>query len=154
MGTTSGILAVAALDVIPRLGRLVARVLESDAPHSMTLRQFRILTRLARDEDAIGALAAGAGVHVPSMSQTVHSLAGRGWVVRAEDPDDRRRRVVRLTDAGREALTGAQEAVTTTLGGVLDGLSPGERAALERGLTAVGRELDQRWERLLEVRGG
>lgn len=154
MATTADTLAVAALDVIPRLGRLVARVLESDAPQQMTLRQFRILVRLDGDADAIGALATGAGVNLPSMSQTVHSLAGRGWVVREEDPADRRRRVVRLTADGRDALAGAQAALISALTGVLDGLSRAERGALEQGLGAVGRELDRRWERLLETHGG
>lgn len=141
------------LEVVLRLSRLVTRVLETDVPVPLTVRQYRILSRLSRGEgDALGTLAARSGVGNPSMSQTVDGLVARGWVTRAEDPRDRRRRQVTLTSAGRDVVTAAEQALATQLSDLLAGLSQTERRALTEGLAAVGRELDHRWQRLVEQR--
>lgn len=143
------------LEVVLRLSRLVTRVLETDVPVPLTVRQYRILSRLSRGEgDALGALAARSGIGTPSMSQTIDGLVARGWVTRSEDPRDRRRRNVTLTSAGRAVVAAAEQALSLQLADLLSGLSHIERRALTEGLAAVGRELDHRWQRLVEQRRG
>ncbi|MGG7507936.1 MarR family winged helix-turn-helix transcriptional regulator [Plantibacter sp. YIM 135249] len=69
----------------------------------------------------ISALAAAIGVDQPRASRLVAEATERGHVRRAVDPQDGRRSVVQLTDAGRailhEAHRGRRDAVTTALSG-------------------------------------
>ncbi len=46
-------------------------------------------------------------VHGSSVTYLVDRLQEAGWVAREDDPDDRRVSLVRLTDAGREAVEAA-----------------------------------------------
>jgi len=43
-------------------------------------------------------------VSLPTMSNSVSTLAGRGWVARQRDPGDRRVALVTLTEEGRQVL--------------------------------------------------
>jgi DNA-binding MarR family transcriptional regulator len=52
----------------------------------------------------IGVLAERSGVTRQAMSQLVDDLARRGYVERVSDPDDRRAKLVRLTDRGWECI--------------------------------------------------
>lgn len=132
-----------ALNVIPRLARLVTKVLDADVNPPMTVRQFRILVRLAHGEEPVCSLAAGAGVRAPSMSQAIDGLVARGWVSRVEDVSDRRRKRVGLTSSGRTAFARAEEALASELSALLGGLDPDERRAAATGLAALNRELDR-----------
>jgi DNA-binding MarR family transcriptional regulator len=144
-----------ALDVVPRLARLVTRVLDTEVPDAVTLRQYRVLTRLATGgQEDVGALAARSGVRRPAMSQTVDGLVERGWVTRTEDPQDRRRRSVAITPTGRDVLEGAGAALHEHLASLLRGISDQERDALHRGLAALGRELDRRWHQMVAQSDG
>lgn len=145
--SSSGALTAVALEVVPRLSRLVYRTLAGMDP-PLTVRQFRVLARLGSGAaEAIGALAERSGVRVPSMSQTVESLVERGWARRDEDPSDRRRRTIQVTDAGLQALRDAETAVAAELADLLAGLSADEARALGTGFAALRRELDGRWNR-------
>src|SRR5699024_5482483 len=41
-----------------------------------------------------------AGVSTASMTSLLHTLEGKGYVLRREDPDDARKKIVSLTEAG------------------------------------------------------
>lgn len=56
-------------------------------------------------------LAARAGLTHQSIGEVVAELEQRGYVERAPDPDDRRARLVRLTDAGRGVVRAALDAI-------------------------------------------
>ncbi|MGB0093395.1 MAG: MarR family winged helix-turn-helix transcriptional regulator [Solirubrobacteraceae bacterium] len=71
----------------------------------------------------------------------VDALQERGLVMRARDPDDRRRSRVTLTEAGSSALARADELAAATLGDVLGGLSAGQLQQLDE-LLARGLGLD------------
>jgi DNA-binding MarR family transcriptional regulator len=56
----------------------------------------------------IGVLARRAGVTKQAMSQLVEDLVAKGYVERHADPNDRRSRVVVLTDKGMDAIRSAR----------------------------------------------
>ena len=56
----------------------------------------------------IGILAQRAGVTRQAMTQVVDELVALGYVERRDDPNDRRRRIVSLTDEGMEAIRTAR----------------------------------------------
>jgi DNA-binding MarR family transcriptional regulator len=60
----------------------------------------------------------------------LNELEAFGWVVRERDPADRRRHLVRITDAGRQAYDHALSARDGTEDAVLGPLTAGERQQL------------------------
>jgi DNA-binding MarR family transcriptional regulator len=60
----------------------------------------------------------------------LNELEADGLVQRRRDPADRRRHIVELTDAGRQAVTRAEAGQATIEDGLLSGLTPRERATL------------------------
>ncbi|HEX4268341.1 MAG TPA: MarR family winged helix-turn-helix transcriptional regulator [Steroidobacteraceae bacterium] len=61
-------------------------------------------------EVAIGDLAGRLGIRHHSTVGLVDRLVGRGYLVRGEDPHDRRRSLLSLTAAGEQALAGLSAA--------------------------------------------
>jgi DNA-binding MarR family transcriptional regulator len=84
------------------LGHLTRRL---RTQNQLPLSQATVLARLER-EGPLGAsdLAARERMRPQSMAQIVKDLAAADFVERRDDPDDRRRILVELTDKGREAL--------------------------------------------------
>ena len=75
----------------------------------------------------------------------LNELEDAGHVTRLRDPHDRRRHLVEITQAGRNALTGAERAQESIEDEVLRSLDAEERATLWQLLTRAlsGAELDQ-----------
>jgi DNA-binding MarR family transcriptional regulator len=65
----------------------------------------------------------------------LNELEDQGHIARRRDPADRRRHLVELTAAGREALAGAERAQESIEDEVLGALDAEERATLWRLLT-------------------
>ena len=70
-----------------------------------------------------------------SMGATLAGLAERGLVSRSHDPDDRRRVVMSLTEAGRQVVYGVRRDREEVLSrAITEGLTPAERDQLARAL--------------------
>lgn len=87
----------------------------ADGENDLTLRTMRVLYRLDDGPRRLGELASTAGVTAPAITLSVAALERHGWVRRSPDPSDRRATLVSLTDAGREALRGAEERLEKVL---------------------------------------
>jgi DNA-binding MarR family transcriptional regulator len=84
------------------LGQIVRRL---RAEHRFSISQAAVLGRLDREGTrTIGELAVAERVRPQSMAQTVADLEELGLIARRPDPDDGRRSMIELTDAGRETL--------------------------------------------------
>jgi DNA-binding MarR family transcriptional regulator len=66
--------------------------------------RIRILKRLSRRPMTVKQVAHAATIDAPAATVAVNDLEDRGLVVRQTDPDNRRCKVVSLTDAGREMV--------------------------------------------------
>lgn len=103
--------------------------------------QYRLLMFLAEAPSAATALAARLDVTRPSLTALVDGLVARGFVERLPDPDDRRRVTHEISDAGRKAVSSADEAIQERLTQLALSLSAAERsranAGLEHWLTAI-----------------
>ena len=62
-----------------------------------------LLVMLADGPMTLRDIAAAFGIDAPAATVTVDKLAARGLVKRTAHPDDNRRKLVHLTDAGRDA---------------------------------------------------
>ena len=73
--------------------------------HGLSFVQFKAMMELSAsgsDDPYLQELAESLGASMPSLSRAVDGLVRKGLVDRTEDPDDRRRRRVALTESGRE----------------------------------------------------
>src|SRR5256885_5547839 len=94
--------AQTASDLRVVLGQLVRRL---RAEHRFPISHGAVLGRLDREgPQSVSDLATKERVRPQSMAQTVADLEADGYVERHPDPDDRRRAIVALTDAGRATL--------------------------------------------------
>lgn len=85
--------------------------------------KVRVLMQLEHESLGLGDIAAALQVDRPYATVLVNQLEDIGLVERTPDPDDKRRKVVALTAAGRQAMRDARDVLTTP---------PPELAALER----------------------
>lgn len=82
-------------------------------------------------------LSALIGIDPRNAVPIIDGLAGRGLLAREIDPDDRRRRVLALTHAGRAMVRDLAEAGARLEGRFLRALEPREQSALHRMLLTL-----------------
>jgi DNA-binding MarR family transcriptional regulator len=108
------------------------------APLGLRPREYAALLTL-RGEGAVSQQALGRFLRVDpgSVVDLVDELEGRGLVERRRNPADRRAYEIHLTQAGAEALDGADEAAAQAEELILAGLSAEERETLRALLLRV-----------------
>jgi DNA-binding MarR family transcriptional regulator len=95
------------------------------APH-----QYSVLLRLEDRPRTPSEVAEIERVSAPSMTRTVASLVDRGYVQRADDPQDRRQVILSLTESGRRLLRDTRRRRDQWLAVRLERLDDDERALL------------------------
>jgi MarR family transcriptional regulator, transcriptional regulator for hemolysin len=126
--------------------RLFRRRFEQKAQHhGLTSAQWRLLARLSRQEGLNQAsLAALLEVEPITLCRLVDRMEAGGWVERVADPDDRRAKLVRMTDKSR-ALVGKMRGIALEVyEEALAGFSEAERAALIGSMKKIVEALSQR----------
>ncbi|MCF0094863.1 MarR family winged helix-turn-helix transcriptional regulator [Micromonospora sp. MH99] len=127
--------------VATHAGRLISA---GFATHDLRGYHYRLLAALTESGPASQAdLGRRCGIDRSDVVAAVNDLAGRGLVVRAPDPDDRRRNVISLTEAGADEAHRMADTVVRVQDDLLAPLTSAERDQLTRLLT-----------RLLEHHGG
>ncbi|MBM0125320.1 MarR family transcriptional regulator [Pimelobacter simplex] len=113
-------------------------------PVGVTALQYTALTVLERRDDlTAAALARNSFVTTQSMADLVAALERRGLVDRFRDPDDGRRILIHLTDAGRTLLAEQRPAVEALEKRMLDGLGSAEVDAVREALDRMRRNLEE-----------
>jgi DNA-binding MarR family transcriptional regulator len=121
--------------LLTRLAKQVYRR-SSEELLGMHLRHLITLSYV-RDHDSCpqGELAEAFCMDANNVVLLLNELEDRGYVARVRDPADRRRHLVEITAAGRQALKRAEKAQETIEDEVLQALDPHERAILWQLLT-------------------
>ncbi len=114
------------------IGLLVRRLRQVPVAGDLTLSETSALARLDRGGPTTpGALARQEQISPQSMGATLAALEARGLIERAPDPDDGRRAVMSITDAGLELLRSRRNAKVQQLARALSAdFNPAERDQL------------------------
>ncbi len=108
------------------------------APTHLSATSVTTLDTLSQDGPLrISDLAVREGVSQPGMTTLVNRLAGEGLAERFADPTDGRASLVRITAAGRSALTERHRARTAAMVADIERLSAEDRADLAAALGAL-----------------
>ncbi|MET0424800.1 MAG: MarR family transcriptional regulator [Actinoplanes sp.] len=99
---------------------------------------YRLLSSLLTDGPASQAtLGRRTKIHLSDMVAALNDLEADGYVARSPDPDDRRRNVITITDAGRARAAELATRATEVQEALLAPLTAAERAELTRLLTRL-----------------
>ena|SRR5579872_282661 len=120
-----------------------ARVVEQlvgDTAAAKAQGQQRALLKAVRDAEpaTLNQVAAKVKRGAPAVSRAIDALVRAGLVERTQDPNNRRRLALRLTQAGRERLE-APPVADASLQGRMTKLAQSELRALERGIEILER---------------
>jgi DNA-binding MarR family transcriptional regulator len=112
----------------------------ADGPAARAERARRkLMAVIGQHEPAtLNEVAAAVGRGAPAVSRAVDTLVRSGLVERTQDPDNRRRLALRLTDDGREELTNVPR-VGSGLEMRLERLAQSELRAIERAIEILER---------------
>jgi DNA-binding MarR family transcriptional regulator len=112
-----------------------------DGPRERADRARRqLLSAIASREPAtLNDIAKAVARGAPAVSRSVDSLVRAGLVERTQDPENRRRLALRLTESGREALSSRASAGGSGLEQKLGRLAQSELRAVERAIEILER---------------
>ncbi|GGT30991.1 helix-turn-helix domain-containing GNAT family N-acetyltransferase [Streptomyces chromofuscus] len=123
-----------------RIGALDDRYLGQNRP----LGEARLLFEIG-DGASLRELRARLGLDAGYLSRMAKTLQAQGMVRLSVHPDDSRLRMIELTPAGRVEVKEQNRRADALVGGLLDGLTPAQRARLTEAVTTA--------ERLLRLAG-
>jgi MarR family transcriptional regulator, lower aerobic nicotinate degradation pathway regulator len=125
------------------LGREARSRMAETLPTGLRLGHLAVLGALAEHSgQSQRSLADALAIHPTDLVAIVDDLLGRRLVSRDVDPEDRRRRRVQITAAGRRLVARATAASQRVLDDILTPLTPAERETVVRLLTAALRPLE------------
>ena len=111
---------------------MLYRRLKQATPTELTLAESSTLSRLERGGPASSSeLARYDRISPQSMGVTVAALEDRGLIERDRDPEDGRRIVLSITEAGRQLIHDKRGARTGQIAAALDGFSGDELTQLK-----------------------
>jgi DNA-binding MarR family transcriptional regulator len=113
------------------LQRVARRIRNNRADGTMSDAKLGVLFRLEVSPAAPGVLAERERVTPPSMNRTLNALEQSGLVARSPDPDDARKVIVTVTDAGLALIRETRRLRTRWFSQQLAALPQDERTALE-----------------------
>jgi DNA-binding MarR family transcriptional regulator len=133
------------VQTLRRVNRLVQQSGDRIArEHGLTMQQWELLARLTRAGAPVdqGRLACGLHVSAPTLTALVDAVSERGLVERQAHPDDRRRRLVVLTDEGHGRLERTPHIGRTVGQRMLAGFTREERDQLAQLLQRCAENLE------------
>jgi len=112
----------------------------ADGPAARAERARRKLLAVigSKEPGTLNEVAAAVGRGAPATSRAVDTLVRAGLVERTQDPDNRRRLALRLTDQGREEISNVPKA-GSGLALRLERLAQSELRAIERAIEILER---------------
>lgn len=140
--------AHAVMQAVPVVVRAIRAEMRRNGAPLLSIPQVRTLAYLHRSPGScLFHLAEHLGVTRPTASTVVERLVRRGMVSRAEDPQERRRVMLRLTPLGLRHFERTRQATQRWMAAVLSQLSPAELRHIKKGVTVLAAPFDGAVER-------
>jgi DNA-binding MarR family transcriptional regulator len=123
------------------VGLVVRKLKQSPGAEELTIAEASALSRLERGGPATSSdLARSERISPQSMGVTVASLLDRGLIERSRDPEDGRRIVLSITEAGQRTVRDRRGARTEAVAAALrDGFSEDELSQLKAAAALIER---------------
>lgn len=137
--------AAKVMEAVPLAMRFIrADIRTRGSSEELSVPQFRTLAFLDRNPGAsLSELADHLGVTRSTASANTERLVQRRYIDREDHPEERRRVVLKLTDAGRYHLQQAREQTRAYIAEVLTALDDEQIAQIETGLTLLKQVFEQ-----------
>lgn len=124
------------LKIIPLVMGVVAAELRA-AGELPAPAHFGLLTRLSVQPRTLTELASLQGVSLPTMSNSISAMVGRGWVRRMAPAKDRRVVLIEITAKGKAVVERVGRAAEARVAERLAPLGPTSRRRLQAGLEVL-----------------
>lgn len=128
---------------------LAAALVACTADAGLNEARYRVLAALRDHRTGESSQSELAGLLLQSesnLSTLLERMSGDGLITRARSASDRRRSLIRMTDAGREALARADEARSAAIAHLMREFPPEQAEQLVRGLQRLVGELERSFE--------
>jgi DNA-binding MarR family transcriptional regulator len=120
-----------------RLVRAIGRAYAEASGGDLTLPDISVLSLVLNGIDLPSLVARELRLDPPRVTRITDHLVELGLVSREDDPEDRRRSRLRVTDSGQSRLREALALVSSAVDSFLDEIKPEQRAALIDSMDAV-----------------
>ncbi len=138
LGKPSEKCAARVMETIPLLMRFIRADMRSHNADCLSIPQLRSLSFINRNPGtSLSEVAEHLGVTCATASSTIERLVQRHIVQRTENPQERRRVVLNLTEEGKLLLTQSQAKTSAHIADILEGLTPEQVSHIEEGLTLL-----------------
>jgi DNA-binding MarR family transcriptional regulator len=142
--TNSEECAAKVMETIPLVMRFIRADMRANSAACLSIPQLRSLAFLNRSPGAsLSDLADHLGVTCATASATVERLVQRNLVQRIDDPQERRRVILNLTEEGRYHLKQSQDQTRAHIAELLESLTHEQIAHIEEGLAFLKNVFEQ-----------
>jgi DNA-binding MarR family transcriptional regulator len=143
-GATSEECAARVMDTIPLVMRFIRADMRVHSAACLSIPQLRSLAFLNRSPGAsLSDLAEHLGVTCATASATTERLVQRDLVQRIDNPQERRRVLLNLTEDGKHHLKQSQDQTRAHIADLLEGLTPEQVSNIEEGLALLKNVFEQ-----------
>jgi MarR family transcriptional regulator for hemolysin len=126
------------LEVVPVIMKDIRSEMRSRRSPDLTVPQFRTLAFVDRNEGAsLSAVANHMGLTLPSTSRLVDGLIARSMITREDNPADRRRVKLGVTNHGLIILETSRRGTLTYLADKIASLSAEDREVIAKAMKAM-----------------
>jgi DNA-binding MarR family transcriptional regulator len=126
------------LDVVPDVMNFIKAEMRANRAQGLTVPQFRAMLYIGRNA---GAPLSGVAEHLAltpaGTSAIVDGLVQRGFVLREECCEDRRKIELKLTAEGRRNLERTRKAAQASLAATLERLSPAQQLEVSEAMASL-----------------
>jgi DNA-binding MarR family transcriptional regulator len=132
------------MDTIHPIMQFIRTEMRNQREPSLSVPQFRLLGFLGRHPGAsLSEVAEHLGITRATASSMTDRLVKRGLVDRAEDPQERRQVMLKLTPSGQKELDQMRTMTRLKITELLGGLTPEELVSISSGLKVLERVFKQ-----------